>query len=182
MDFAALYTKTDGRISRKTWWIGALILGVANLVVSLLILPLLGFGAPDMQRIMAAANDPVAASALISSSMQVSGWAGLAVLIVFAYPIYALSVKRRHDKNNNGIDVIVYLVLTAVLLLVQALGLGFTNVEIQGILIPTPTMVLSVVGFLAGVFAIYMLIVLGFLKGTNGENDYGPDPLTLPSA
>lgn len=24
------------------------------------------------------------------------------------------------------------------------------------------------------------LIILGFLKGTNGENDYGPDPLAKP--
>ena len=31
--------------------------------------------------------------------------------------MYALSLKRRHDKDNNGMDVIVYLALTAVLLL-----------------------------------------------------------------
>jgi uncharacterized membrane protein YhaH (DUF805 family) len=28
-----------------------------------------------------------------------------------------------------------------------------------------------------GVFAIYLLVVLGFLRGTVGPNQYGPDPL-----
>ena len=27
------------------------------------------------------------------------------------------------------------------------------------------------------IFAIYLLVVLGFLKGSDGANQYGPDPL-----
>jgi uncharacterized membrane protein YhaH (DUF805 family) len=30
---------------------------------------------------------------------------------------------------------------------------------------------------IVGIFGLYMLVVLGFLKGTAGPNNYGPDPL-----
>jgi uncharacterized membrane protein YhaH (DUF805 family) len=34
-----------------------------------------------------------------------------------------------------------------------------------------------IIGVIFGIYAIYMLIQLGFLKGTAGPNNYGPDPL-----
>jgi uncharacterized membrane protein YhaH (DUF805 family) len=46
-----------------------------------------------------------------------------------------------------------------------------------GIPMATPTMVFSVLGLVMLVYSIYMLVVLGFLKGTAGPNQYGPDPL-----
>ena len=35
----------------------------------------------------------------------------------------------------------------------------------------------GIIGGIFGIYAIYMLVVLGFLKGTSGPNNYGPDPL-----
>jgi uncharacterized membrane protein YhaH (DUF805 family) len=178
MDFMALYTSADGRISRKTWWIGAIILAVVNMIVTLLILPLLGLGMVNTAQLTgAAANDPQLVASIVTSAMQTSGWASLVVLIVFAWPIYCLSVKRRHDKNNNGYDVIGYLVLTAILLLIQGLGLGYTTMTVGETTVPTPSIIYMILGFITAVYAIYMLVVLGFLKGTPGTNQYGPDPL-----
>lgn len=177
MDFKSLYLTTDGRISRKTWWIGAIVLGVVNIVVSLLILPLIGLGGPNMAALMAANTDPAAISAAMMGSIQTSAWAGIVVFLIFAYPGYCLSVKRRHDKNNNGMDLIAYFVLTALLLLVQALGLGYSMGDLNGVPVPMPSVIYSVLGFVAMVAGIYMLVVLGILKGTAGPNDYGPDPL-----
>jgi uncharacterized membrane protein YhaH (DUF805 family) len=177
MDFRALYFTTEGRIGRQQWWIGAIILGVASALVSFLVLPLVGLGGPDMARIMAAANDPAAVGALITSSMQTAAWGSLILILVTAYPMYCLSVKRRHDRNNNGMDIIAYLALAVVLILLQALGLGFTSTDIGGVVVPTPTGLYSIVGAISGIFAIYLLVVLGFLKGTTGDNAYGPDPL-----
>ena len=182
MDFQYLYTKTDGRISRKTWWIGAIVLAVVNIVISMLILPLVGLGGPNVAAIMAAQSDPAAVSALILGSIQTSAWGSLVVFLIFAYPAYCLSVKRRHDKDNDGRDVLIYFGATIVLLLVQALGLGYTVTEVQGIPIPAPSMLFTILGVVVGIFAIYMLVVLGFLKGTSGANSYGPDPLTSGAA
>lgn len=177
MDFMALYTKTEGRISRKTWWIGAIILAVVNIIITMLILPMVGLGALNPAQLTAAGSDPQMIANLVASSMSTSGWAGLVVLIIFAWPTYCLSVKRRHDKNNNGYDVIGYLALSAILLLIQGLGLGYTTMTVGEVTVPTPSMIYMVLGFVAAVYAIYMLVVLGFLKGTTGANQYGPDPL-----
>lgn len=177
MDFQALYTRTDGRISRKTWWIGALLLAVVEVIISLLILPLVGLGGPNIAAITAAQSDPAQISALVTGAMQTSAWGSLVVFLIFAYPAYCVNVKRRHDRNNSGLDVLIYFVLTVVLLLVQALGLGYTVTEVQGIAIPMPSVLFSVIGAIVGIYGLYLLIVLGFLKGTPGTNNYGPDPL-----
>ncbi|MDC9823252.1 DUF805 domain-containing protein [Devosia sp. ZB163] len=178
MDFQYLYLRTDGRISRKTWWIGAIVLLVANLIISFLILPLVGLGGPNMAAIMANNTDPVQVAAIAGGIIQASAWGSLVVFLIFAYPAYCLSVKRRHDKNNNGRDILIYFAAIVVTLLVQALGFGFTVTDVQGVQVPTPNVLFSVIGFAVGVLGLYMLVVLGFLKGTNGTNDYGPDPLT----
>ena len=177
-----LYTTTDGRISRKTWWLAVIGIAVVNIVISLLIFPILGLGTPNQQAIMNAANDPAALNALITSSVQVSGWASLVLFLVFAYPLYCVSVKRRHDKDNNGMDVLGYLAITALMMLVQALGLGFSITDVNGVPVPMPSMIYGVLGFVALVYAIYMLVVLGFLRGTAGPNQYGPDPLASTAA
>lgn len=38
-------------------------------------------------------------------------------------------------------------------------------------------MLSGLLGIILLVYAIYLLVVLGFLKGTAGPNNYGPDPL-----
>lgn len=181
MDFRYLFTKTDGRISRKTWWIGALLLVIANVAVSLLILPLVGLGGPNITAIMAAQSDPAQVSTLILGALQVSAWASLVVFLIFAYPVYCLSVKRRHDKNNDGRDLLIYFAAMIVLLLLQGFGLAFTIETVNSIPMPAPTLLCSILGVIVGIFGIYMLVVLGFLKGTEGANSYGPDPLTSGS-
>lgn len=183
MDFQYLFTKTEGRISRKTWWIGVLILAVANIVVSLLVLPLVGLGGPNLAALTAGTPDLAVVAAQASGAIRASAWAGLVVFLIFAYPSYCLSLKRRQDKNNNGRDLLIYLVLTAAVLLIQALGFGYTDVEVQpGITLPMPNMLFSTLTAVIGILGIYMLVVLGFLKGTEGPNDFGPDPLMGGSA
>jgi uncharacterized membrane protein YhaH (DUF805 family) len=109
--------------------------------------------------------------------MQASGWASLILFVIFAYPMYALYLKRRHDKDNNGLDAIIFLVVIGVTLLMQALGLAYTLTDVGGISVPTPSIIFSVLGIVVLVYSIYMLVVCGFLRGTAGPNQYGPDPL-----
>lgn len=170
------FTTTTGRINRQPFWIGVIILIVINIVISLLILPLVGLGMPNMAT-LATATDPAAAMASIEGAIKASAWGSLIVFLILAYPYYALAVKRRHDKDNAGLDVLIYLVLTAVLLLLQALGFAYTMSDVGGTMVPMPSMLFSVFGIVLGIYGIYLLVVLGFLKGTTGPNQYGPDPL-----
>lgn len=177
-NIVGLYTSTEGRISRKTFWLGILGILVVNLLISFLIMPLVGISMmPNMAALTDPSADAATVSKMVADSIRASSWAGLVMFIIFAYPGYALMVKRRHDKDSNGMDVLIYLGLTALLLLVQALGIGYDTMTVGEITVPTPSVILMLLSLLVGVFAIYLLVVLGFLRGTAGPNQYGPDPL-----
>ncbi|HHY48851.1 MAG TPA: DUF805 domain-containing protein [Alphaproteobacteria bacterium] len=184
-NIVGLFTSTQGRISRKSWWLGVIILIVANLIISFLLLPLVGVSMiPNMGALVTPSGDVDAAalSQTITDSMRRSSWASLIVFVIFAYPGYALSVKRRHDKDNNGMDVLIYFALTAVVLLIGALGIGWETMTVGEVTIPTPSMWLNLLNLAVGIYALYLLVVLGFLKGTPGPNQYGPDPLAGTAA
>ena len=174
----SLYTHSNGRIARKTWWLGVLGLIVASLVVNIILVVFglgLNMGMPafdstntDVTNVGEAATAAIRAFALNS----------LINFVILAYPAYNLSVKRRHDRDNSGRDVAIYLAVTGLLLIVQALGLGTTMVDFGGgAMMPMPSMALSTALAALGIFGLYLLVVCGFLRGTAGSNQYGADPL-----
>jgi Predicted membrane protein len=178
MDWKFLFTSFDGRISRKTFWIGTLILIVAWIVVGFVVLPI--FGASLMPN--PAMLDPTAGNVeemgqQFLNIVSAAAWANLVMLIIFAYPMIAVMIKRRHDRNNAGTDVYVYLGLLALLQILQALGLCYTLSDVNGVLMPTPTLVGTIAPIIVGIFGLYLLVVMGFLRGDAGPNTYGPDPL-----
>lgn len=181
----ANFTSLDGRIGRQSWWIGIVILLVINIIISFLILPMVGMSMmPNFAGMMADPNnvDAAAMAAAVESSMRTAGWVGLVVSLIFAYPYAALGVKRRHDKDNSGLDVWIFTGLLLVSQLVTALGLGMSMTQITPeIAVPTPGIISTILSVIVLVYAIYMLVVLGFLKGTTGPNQYGPDPLGGPA-
>ena len=181
-NIVANFTSLDGRIGRQSWWIGVVILIVINIIISFLILPLVGVSMmPNFAAMMADPNnvDPQAIADTVTATMRTAGWVSLVIFLIFLYPSAAISIKRRHDKDNSGLDVWIYFGLTALLLLAQALGLFMTATPIPGseIVIPTPSLPMVILQIVVGIFGIYLLVVLGFLKGTTGPNQYGPDPL-----
>jgi uncharacterized membrane protein YhaH (DUF805 family) len=165
-----LYTSLDGRIGRKTWWLASIGLAVVVLIIEFVILTPLGFGPmPAMS-----AADPGAIAATIHRSQ----WVSLIVYIIVGLPILALGVKRRHDKDNNGLDVMIFYGIALLINLAGALGFGYADTDLgNGMILPMPTMPLTIVNILFGIYSVYLLVVLGFLKGTTGPNQYGPDPL-----
>jgi uncharacterized membrane protein YhaH (DUF805 family) len=147
-----LYTTTEGRLSRKDWWIGVIGLIIASLVLTS-ILALVGLGGPY-------------------------GWGQLIAYVILFYPGWCIGIKRRQDRDNNGTDFKVLMGLSGLLTLLQALGIGVNMVDVgNGTFMPMPDMWLSLLFLLMGVFGIYMLVQLGFLRGTPDSNNYGPDPL-----
>lgn len=181
-NLTSLYTSLEGRIGRKTWWLGSLALAVVVLVVEFVILTPLGMG--PMPNIAAlTGSDPAATVAVISDAMHRALWIGFIIYVICGLPVVALGVKRRHDKDNSGVDVMVYYAIVLVLSLVQALGIGLTTIDAgNGLMLPAPSMALNIVNVLVGIYSIYLIVVLGFLKGTAGSNQYGPDPLLVGAA
>ena len=150
----SLLTTTEGRIGRKQWWIGVIVLAVVAIVVSLL-LGAVGFG-----------------------NAAFLAWAAVALNLALIWPSYCIGIKRRHDRDNDGTDLKVLIAVSVVFNVIQALGVGVTPTDIgNGLIVPVPDLWLTVLNLIFAVFAIYMLVQLGFLKGTTGANRYGPDPL-----
>lgn len=157
MDLQALYLNGDGRISRKTWWIGTVILIVATLVIYF-VLGLVGLGLG-------------------------SGWGPIIAYLIVIYPTLNLGIKRRHDRDNDGNDYRILIGIYAVLTLLQAFGIGYTATDLgNGMVAMVPDMWMIIITFVVGLYGLYMLVQLGFLKGTAAANTYGPDPLGYAAA
>lgn len=150
----SLLTTTEGRIGRQQWWIGI----VAMIVVSILASIVLGIISFGNQALM--------------------GWLAVLLNIVLIYPAYCIGIKRRHDRDNNGTDLKILIAGSVIINLLQAAGIGVEMVDAgQGVMLPVPAIWLGLINLVYAVFAIYMFVQLGFLKGTTGPNSYGPDPL-----
>lgn len=146
MDFNYLFTSFEGRINRKPYWIGVIILVAISLAVTLLLALTVG---------------TQGRSFLILTFV---------IQLVFLYPSAALLVKRLQDRNRPA--------WFAALILVPIILQAITNlVGITGDPMSQ--------GMLDYLFAAWILIVgvwffveLGCLRGTIGDNQYGPDPLS----
>jgi len=149
----SLLTTTEGRIGRRQWWIGVVAMIVVAIVAAI-ILSIISFG-----------------------NATVYGWLALLLNIALLYPSYCLGIKRRRDRDNDGTDLKILLGGSLVLSLLQATGIGVTWTDVGGVAYPMPSLWLTILNLAFAVFAIYMLVQLGFLKGTTGSNRYGPDPL-----
>ena len=158
MDWKWLYTSTEGRISRKQFWLGAVILFAVMLVISVVLAP------------------------LSMMSPMLAGWIGLVVFLVFAWPGYTLSLKRSHDRNQGNLIILISMGLGVLSSLIQAFGLGYTMTDIGGTMVPMPSLISTIIGVASALVGLYLLVVLGVLKGTDGDNQYGPDPLASAGA
>lgn len=110
----------------------------------------------------------------IGSTMVFSGMMipGLIVGAIIAIPAIIASImialRRLHDRNKSWWWLLLYYVVPNGL---QGLGetMGATGLG-------------SIPMIISFGISIWALVDLGFLKGTDGPNDYGPDPLTGVSA
>jgi uncharacterized membrane protein YhaH (DUF805 family) len=112
----------EGRINRKPFWLGIVVIVVISLIASVLDMIL------GMPRIGASAMS--AGSGVISTIVS----------LVLIYPSIALSAKRWHDRGKSAWWILINII--------------------------------PVIGW------IWSLVETGFLRGTDGPNRFGPDPLT----
>lgn len=165
MDIMSTFTGFTGRINRAKWWIGSIILAIAATIVWVILAAIFGLFAPI--------TDP----AQIGSYMQKASILQIILVALIAYPTTAMMIKRLNDRDRPSYFTYIFWAPTVLLLLGGLLGLTMTTSDMGGAAIPTQTalgMVLGLVGLAVGIWA---LIELGILKGTDGPNQHGPDPL-----
>ena len=94
--------------------------------------------------------------------------ATLILQVLLIYPSYALSAKRFQDRNKPG----------SLALIGIGLGILQTLARVVGLSNPfAPTVIDWILNIALLIVGIWYLIELGCLRGTVGQNDYGPDPL-----
>jgi len=95
------------------------------------------------------------------------------VAILLAYPTYALMVKRFQDRNKPG----------WVAFFPLAVLYGINMLDTTGVLESKPGGALyTILSLVALGASLWILIELGILRGTQGPNRFGPDPLGLTQA
>jgi uncharacterized membrane protein YhaH (DUF805 family) len=147
MDFRYLFTSPQGRINRKPYWLATLVLVIAVIVVSFL------------------------AGILYVVSVPLGAITSLLVGLGALYFSYFLIVKRLADRNRPPVLALVALAPSALVTLAQTvrvIGSGMNS---------TPGTLEMVLGVVMVVVGLWFLVELGFLRGTRGPNQYGPDPL-----
>lgn len=154
MDFKYLFTSFNGRIGRQQFWLGILGIVIASFALIIILGLTIGYFLP---------------TTLVSL---------IGTIIIF-YPSLALSMKRLHDRNKAAKPWAYIFFGPGILMqLMQITGIGFTTSTFAGeeIVMPSNGLVtiFTVVGAAIGLWA---LVEFGFLKGSDGDNQFGPDPL-----
>ena len=91
--------------------------------------------------------------------------------LVMLYPQFAVSAKRGHDRNTPTWVIGLFFALSAVFDLLQ-FGGWVTSASLE-----QQTTLVTVIFIPIGLFAVVLVVDLGFRRGTVGPNRYGPDPL-----
>jgi uncharacterized membrane protein YhaH (DUF805 family) len=163
----------DGRIGRQSWWLGLIVIVIAYMIVSLVLSSLVGASMFSMMSNPEAMMEPGVMEAL----MQKTSWLGLILLAIVFYPATALTSKRLNDRDRPNWLKWLFWVPSVLGALANVSGLGFTTMDIGGTRIPTPSALsygLSILGLIA---LIWWLVECGFLRGTDGTNAHGADPI-----
>jgi uncharacterized membrane protein YhaH (DUF805 family) len=149
MDFGYLYTSFEGRINRKPYWIGLIVLIIVMMVII--------FGASFL--LIGSIVEPPFQTRLVTFVLQ----------LLFLYPSTALMVKRLHDRNRPSYWAAFILVPMVLKSLTDLMGMTGDPLNQNAL-----DYLLNIIVF---VVSIWFFVELGCLRGTVGTNQYGPDPI-----
>jgi uncharacterized membrane protein YhaH (DUF805 family) len=142
-----LFFSFGGRITRKSWWLGFVVLTVAGLAGSYVL-------------------DPQAYQ--FNIDVRTPSWPDTIWQLALVIPGTAITVKRFNDRNWPNWLGYLYAVAGVGLTLASHYGL-LDKSE------PGTSEILVILGSV--VFLLFAFVDNGFMRGTKGPNRYGPDPL-----
>jgi uncharacterized membrane protein YhaH (DUF805 family) len=131
-----LFTSLEGRIPRKSFWLGLIVLMIVSWILQLILFSVFGV---SMMSGMDPSADPAAAAAAAEEAMGKMTLPIIVLFLLLLWPSICLYAKRWHDRDKSGWW--------------------------------------SLIGLIPIIGGLWMLIELGFLRGTEGPNRFGPDPI-----
>jgi uncharacterized membrane protein YhaH (DUF805 family) len=131
-----LFTSLEGRIPRKTFWLGLIVLIIVSWILQLILFTVFGV---SMMGTMDPNATPEAAAAAAAEQMSQMTLPLIVLFLLLLWPSICLYAKRWHDRDKSGWW--------------------------------------SLIGLIPIIGGLWMLIELGFLRGTDGPNRFGPDTI-----
>jgi len=174
----------SGRINRAKQWAGLLVAVVFGCVFWALFGATVGF-APTFD-MMQSKGWP--ANLFGTQAFHTFLLAACALYLLNLYVALAIMTKRLHDRNKSAWWLLVFVALPTVLQIPAFLDLPAQLAHIHAVMDairahqpPPPPLFeppLALIGrAAASIIVLWMLVELYFLRGTVGENRFGPDPL-----
>lgn len=170
----------SGRINRAKLWLFVLIAIAFEIVAVCAIVFTIG-----PQNIADAAQHRALATLMRNSGPVhiVGAVLGLLVLALI-YAAFAVAVKRLHDRNKSAWWLLVFYLLPFVLnfprqiAVLHALNDGtFMRISQHGGTMAFGDPLTTILGGAATIISLWAFVELYILRGTVGDNRYGPDPL-----
>jgi uncharacterized membrane protein YhaH (DUF805 family) len=160
MDLKSLFFSFTGRINRAKYWLGILILFVALFAVSAVAF-----------LIMWAVRDQYVLNIVLGVAFQIVGiWASL-----------GLYIKRLHDRDKSGWWLLLFYGAPFGLMLATFYWFGMFALMSNPNMPPDPNQIAAgpiIIATLAGMgIALWGFVEIACLRGTEGPNRFGPDPL-----
>jgi uncharacterized membrane protein YhaH (DUF805 family) len=166
MSLTELLFSFKGRINRKPWWIAAIAVGLASGALT----GILEFAAKSSGSVVI---DPD------TNQIEPTGLFGAAVFVVGlanTWINFALGVKRLHDRDRSGWWLVAQFAILVLAVVAVVGSIVAYQAQISNGLILI-YLIAAVLGIAALVISIWLFVEIGFLRGTQGPNRFGPDPL-----
>jgi uncharacterized membrane protein YhaH (DUF805 family) len=154
MGLLSLYFQPAGRISRMKFWLGWVGLLIIEGAFNLWIVTTL-FGRDPLDPLTNTLTKPALQLVLLGN-------------VIFMFPLFVLLAKRFHDRNKGAIWTLPYLAVFA------AMIAALMTTEVKPDTAPAYMVGLAAAYFLV---LVWTIVELGFLRGTQGQNRFGSDPL-----
>jgi uncharacterized membrane protein YhaH (DUF805 family) len=170
MPLRDLLFSSKGRVPRSTWWYFRL--AVAGLMVGISVVAVM------MVTLLEGSFTTSNSSVLIGLLFCL----GVPAYIFLFYTDIMVSIKRCHDRNRSGwfmllsyVPSAIYVIFSWLFVVPASSSYGYNPSGMADIAV----MLNCVLSLVTSGLGLWVLIELGFLKGTPGPNQYGPDP-TIP--
>src|SRR5215813_13817613 len=162
MSLTDLLFSFKGRINRKPWWLATVAVGLAASLVTAILEALARFSGETVVNPVTHEFEPTGIFGLVISIIALANM----------WVAFALSAKRLHDRDRTGWWLIWQLLtLTiAVILVVVAVMVPQEQGAVWYALAGGACLA-------AFVISVWLFVQIGFLRGTQGPNRFGPDPL-----
>jgi uncharacterized membrane protein YhaH (DUF805 family) len=160
-----------GRINRAKLWLFILIAFGAWIAYFILFAMMVGFSAFSAQ-----AHNGGGLAAL-GGGLLIMGLLGIVLYIAMFVASLALSTKRLHDRNKGAVWLIPFLIVPVVLNTYVFVAIFSGGLDPQHVAAVNANPVIMACRLVAVVLSIWAFVELYCLRGTLGENRFGPDPL-----